>query len=126
VSSFSSSRIVAYDTSGNYISTFGTNGSGNGQLSVPRGLDVNSSGQIWVADTGNDRVSLFDSSGTWVRNVGSPGSANGQFDQPHDVVEDGSGDIYVTDSGNRRIQKFHPALAPTNPASWGHLKNLYR
>ena len=39
-----------------FITTFGSQGSGAGQLQSPRGVAVSASGQIFIADTGNSRV----------------------------------------------------------------------
>ena len=48
------------------LRSFGTAGSGNGQLNSPCGMAVDSAGDIWVADTGNDRIEEFDSSGNYL------------------------------------------------------------
>jgi hypothetical protein len=52
---------------------------GNGQLSGPKDLAVDSSGNIWVADPGNTRVQEFNSSGSYLSQFGSAGTGNGQF-----------------------------------------------
>lgn len=45
------------------------------------GLDVavNSTGQIFVCDTGNTRLAMLDENGTFVRNVGGQGTGPGEF-----------------------------------------------
>jgi DNA-binding beta-propeller fold protein YncE len=50
---------------------FGTTGSGDGQFNSPRGIAVDSSGNIYVADTGNHRVQKFG-----VEAIASKGDAN--------------------------------------------------
>jgi hypothetical protein len=55
---------VVLDAAGKVASTFGTSGSGAGQLRQPRAVAVDpSDGDIAVADFGNDRLSLWDPTG---------------------------------------------------------------
>ena len=47
-----------------YITSFGGAGSGTGQLRGPADVAVNAAtGQVYVADTGNNRIDVFDSNG---------------------------------------------------------------
>ncbi|HSA73181.1 MAG TPA: hypothetical protein VLD84_04425 [Nitrososphaeraceae archaeon] len=98
---------------------WGTQGSGNGQFNHPIGIAVDSSGRVYVVDTGNNRIQQFRlvnpcPNGTtqivtgvcFVRAWGSLGSGNGQFNNPTDVALDSSGRVYVADKGNNRIQMF--------------------
>jgi tripartite motif-containing protein 71 len=51
--------VQEFSTSGafiGFIAAFGTAGSGNGQFSSPRGLAVNATGTLYIADTGNNRI----------------------------------------------------------------------
>ena len=48
-----------FDTSGNRFYQFGPYGTGNGQFSLPSALTFDSSGNLWVADYGNNRVEEF-------------------------------------------------------------------
>jgi tripartite motif-containing protein 71 len=43
-----------------YQTQFGSTGPNDGQFSDPQGVAVDSSGNIWVADTGNNRVQKFE------------------------------------------------------------------
>ena len=72
----------------------------------PNALAVDSSGNIWVADSAHDHVIEFNSTRTFVRQIGSEGTGNGQFKGIGGVVADSSGDIFVSDTGNDRIQEF--------------------
>jgi|GEM_PF-1854001 len=104
-------RIQKFDKNSNaaYVMQFGGYGSGNGQLSSPRGTVIDASGNIYVADAGNNRVEIFNSSGVYVSQFGSAGSGNGQFNTPSGIAIDATGNIYVTDSNNNRVQKFNSA-----------------
>jgi DNA-binding beta-propeller fold protein YncE len=82
-------------------------------LDFPRGIAVDSSGYVYVADSGNNRIQKFDSDSNFITTWGSQGSGDGQFRNPSGIAVDSSGYVYVADSGsvcvpsgNNRIQKF--------------------
>jgi YD repeat-containing protein len=85
----------------------GIAGSGNGQFKTPTGITLDSSGNVWVADTENARVEEFSESGEYLSQFGAKGTGNGQFTAPEGLAVS-DGDIYVSDTGNSRIEKFSP------------------
>jgi len=103
-------RIQVFDSSGNYLRGWGSQGGGSGQFGgsiyglavAPPGTVYN--GNVYVADTQRAQVEQFTSSGSFVRHWGSPGSGNGQFDIPSGIAVDASGNVYVADT--KRVQKF--------------------
>jgi tripartite motif-containing protein 71 len=99
-------RIQKFDANGNFITKWGSEGTGNGQLKSPEGIAVDSSGNVYVADTCNDRIQKFDSYGSFVTNWGCEGTGDGEFDWPLGIAVDSSGYVFVADSFNDRIQKF--------------------
>jgi sugar lactone lactonase YvrE len=54
-------RIVICTPEGSYITHFGIEGDGPGELKRPCGLDITNDGTIVVADSGNKRLQLFGS-----------------------------------------------------------------
>jgi len=98
-------RVQIFDSSGNFVDTFGTTGSGNGQFNSPRGIAVNAT-HIFVADATNDDVQIFDLSGNFADTFGTTGSGNGQFNGPRGVAVDSNDRIIVADLGNDRVQIF--------------------
>ena len=52
-------RIQAFDTNGNFTTTFGTSGNGDGQFSKPEHVNIDSSGNVYVVDRGNQRMQVF-------------------------------------------------------------------
>ena len=74
----------------------------------PRGIAVNSQGEVFVADTGNKRIVVFDSDGKYITEFGTAGLDPGQFDEPVGVAVAEDGTVYVTDTWNQRIQSFIP------------------
>lgn len=100
------SRIMKYDNDGNYLSTFGTAGSGNGQFSGPKGIRLDPLGNIYVVDTGNARIQKFDSDGNFLTKWGSSGMGNGQFNSAYGIEIDSSSNVYVVENNAHRVQKF--------------------
>ncbi|MGN6257431.1 MAG: hypothetical protein ACTHN3_06740, partial [Solirubrobacterales bacterium] len=92
-----------------YRSSFGSSGSGTGQVDGPRGAAIDAAGNIWVADTENSRVEEFGPEGKYLSGFGSLGSGNGQLNHPRGLAFDPSGNIWVADTGNNRLEKFSPA-----------------
>jgi sugar lactone lactonase YvrE len=98
-------RIQIFELDGNHLRTFGTHGDGSGNFAQPKGVGVDSEGNIYVADAMFDRVQIFDPNGRFLLSFGGNGSVVGTFWLPGGVfVEDDL--IYVADSYNRRVQVF--------------------
>ena len=94
------------NTPPSFLLKWGDAGSGDGQFSRPQGLAVDASGNIYVADSGNNRIQKFTNTGVLITAWGTWGFGDGQFSNPQGVAVAPSGDVYVMDSGNGRIQKF--------------------
>ncbi|XP_019633085.1 PREDICTED: tripartite motif-containing protein 2-like [Branchiostoma belcheri] len=62
-------RVVLYNQYGQDFYSFGSRGSGEGELMVPTDICTDSSGQVIVAERRNRRVSVFTSRGEFVRHV---------------------------------------------------------
>ena len=103
---------------GNFGSTDGTNS--NALFSGPYGIMVDGSGNLYVADTGNNTIRKLTPSGTnWVVSTiaglaGNPGSTDGsnsnsRFRYPIGIAMDGGGNLYVTDEGNSTIRMLKPS-----------------
>jgi tripartite motif-containing protein 71 len=99
-------NVVKFNGRGKYLATIGSAGSGDGQFNDPEGIAVDSSGNIYVADSGNERVEVFDKNGVYQSQFGTRGSGNGQFQYPSSIAFGAGGKIYVTDTGNNRVQVF--------------------
>lgn len=88
------------------------NGSpGNSQFDSPRGVAVDPSGVLYVADTGNHtirRVVPGVSVSLVAGSAGVPGSDDGHFNSPLGIAVDGSGNLYVADTFNHAIRKILP------------------
>lgn len=92
-----------------YASTFGTNGTADGQLRLPGDVVSDAQDNVWVADRKNNRIQKFDPSGNFLMKFGAAGSGDGQFVRPTAIAIAPSDDIYVADAGNSRVQRFSSA-----------------
>ena len=81
-------RIQVFDKNGTFLFKWGKLGTGNGDMHVPYGIDVDAAGNIWLADRANHRIQKFDSHGKFIFKFGSKGTGPGQFDNPRHVVVD--------------------------------------
>ena len=77
-------------------------------VNYPRDIDVDSDGNIYVADTDNHRIQKFTPDGKFLMKWGIEGSDDGEFDGPCGIAISLLGNVYVADTGNHRIQKFTP------------------
>ena len=90
----------------NYETSFGSYGTGSGQLREAADLTTDSSGNVWVADSQNHNVEEFNSKGEFVRSIGSQGTGNGQFEESVMSVAVSKGDVWATDSSANRVEEF--------------------
>ena len=89
-------RVSYFDPTGTYLGTWGNTGSGNGSFADPQGIAVDSTGDVYVADTGNNRVQKFTSSGGW---LASWDSTMG-IDNPLEIAVDASDKVWVVDGAS--------------------------
>jgi uncharacterized protein (TIGR03437 family) len=132
----SNNRIREVSTSGQITTIAGTGNSGFGgdggpatsaQLAGPQGVGVDSSGNIYIADTGNNRVRRI--SGGTISTVAGTGVAGSSGDNgpatsatlngPQGVMADTAGNLYVSDTNSYRIRKIDTAGAITAYAGKG-------
>ena len=111
VTDTNNNRIQKFDSNGNFITKSGgpsgreIGGTGDGQFQNPEGIAVDSSDNVYVADSGNSRIQKFDSNGNFITKWGSEGTGDGQFYGLNSIATDSSGNVYSTEFANR-IQKF--------------------
>ncbi|RUA32520.1 MAG: 6-bladed beta-propeller, partial [Chloroflexi bacterium] len=78
--------------------------------SQPQGLAIDSDGNVYVSEYGNDRIQVFGRQGRFLRKWGREGNGDGEFSQPQGLAIDSDGDVYVSDQGNHRILVFKPTV----------------
>jgi tripartite motif-containing protein 71 len=100
VDPFTGFNVIKFDKSGAYVATIGSTGSGNGQFNLSDGIVFDSSGNMYVVDSGNHRVEQFDANGNYVSTFGS----GGDLYPTGGIAIDHSGNLYLTDSTNNRVE----------------------
>jgi len=98
-------------------------GTGNAaRFNTPTGIAIDTAGNIYVADNGNNAIREITQAGavtTLAGLSGNPGSADGigslvRFHFPSGVAVDASGDLFITDSQNYTIRATQPLTTPVN------------
>ncbi len=117
-------RVRKVDTSGN-ISTFAgrlkSDPSGDGgaataaQLNIPYGVAVDSSGNLYLSDAGNNRVRKVDATTGVITTVAGSGAhgfsgdtgpaTSAQLRTPYGLAVDSDNNLYIADGRNNRIRK---------------------
>ena len=97
VSEFTDHVVKKYSLQGDYLSEFGSRGSGDGQFNGPRGLCFNSKGLLYVVDTDTCRVQVFRENNVFLFKFGSKGHNPGQFQIARYIAVDSTDRVYVTD-----------------------------
>jgi len=77
-----------------------------GRYNEPRGIALDSKGNVYVADFRNYRIQRFDRLGKFVTAWGEAGERPGQFKDPCGVAVGMDGRVYVADTFNNRVQVF--------------------
>ncbi len=100
---------------GNGIAGFTGDGGAatSAELNNPRRVAVDSSGNLYIADTNNNRIRKV--SGGTITTVAGNGTfgfsgdtgpaTSAQLNNPQDVVVDSSGNVYIADANNNRIRE---------------------
>jgi uncharacterized protein (TIGR03437 family) len=91
-------------------------------LNQPAGIAFDSTGTMYVADSGNNRIRTITPDGNMhtIAGSGLPGFAGdgstsdfASFMGPLGVAVDASGNVYVADTGNNRLRVLSPQNTPT-------------
>ena len=111
-------RIQHLDSAGNVLQTWGEFGDTQGALGDPmrmygpRDLVLDSAGELYVSDTGNERILVFDGQGNFLRQFGGAGSEAGQFAEPVGLAFDAAATLWVADTWNQRLQQLSRSGEP--------------
>ena len=98
---YQNSRVVKYNRRFEYLTHWGTKGSGDGQFNLVHDVCLDRLGRVYVIDRSNKRVQIFDQNGKFLNkwtDLGSPWSL-------YYVERENA--IYMTDGVNDRIIKVN-------------------
>lgn len=94
------------------------------ELSYPAAVAVDASGNLYIADTGNNRVRMVTTDGN-IATISGTGEAsfNGEngaalamaLFNPGGVALDGQGNLWVADTGNNRVRMLSPTQTVVTP-----------
>jgi DNA-binding beta-propeller fold protein YncE len=66
---YGNSRIAKMNKNGDWIKSWGSFGTAEGQFRVPHNMQVDRQGNVYVADRGNGRIQVFDSDGNFKKMI---------------------------------------------------------
>ena len=91
-------RILKFSKDGKFLTSWGSRGSGPGQLDQPHALAMDSRGRLFVADRGNNRIYIYDQDGklldTWY-----------QFSRVSGLFIDANDVLYAADSESGSVSR---------------------
>jgi tripartite motif-containing protein 71 len=94
-------RIEEFNEKGEYVSKFGSEGTGNGQFKGPRGPAIAPNGSIWVADAGNARIEKCSTTGECAS------YGQGHVFEATDLAVAPNGNVWVADPREGRVEEFN-------------------
>lgn len=88
-------RVQKFNSSGAYVTQWGSAGTGNGQFNsnTPARIAVDSTGAVYVTDRSNARIQKFTSTGTYISQAAITGT---YFNSPYAVAVDSSDNVYAS------------------------------
>ncbi len=98
----SGNYVKKLNSKGEVTATLASYGSSEGQVRFAVGLDLDSEGNLWVADSENGRVDKFNTKGEFVKSIGGLSSPWGVSVAP-------GGNLWVAEHGAHRISVLSPA-----------------
>ena len=99
-------QVEEFTNDGRFVNAWGSLGRSDGQFSLPLGVGVDASGNVYVTDYMNANMQKFTNSGTFIARFAGPGDRPGQFWFESSVAVDSTGNVFVADAWNHRIQEF--------------------
>lgn len=64
---YGNSRVVKFSPAGKYLFEWGKKGDKPGEFNTPHGIDLDSYGNVYVADRENNRIQKFDANGNFLK-----------------------------------------------------------
>ena len=91
-------RVLKFSKDGKFITSWGSRGTGVGQLDQPHALAMDSRGRLFVADRGNNRIFIYDQDGKLLDTWHQFSRVSGLFIDANDV-------LYAADSESGSVSR---------------------
>lgn len=106
VLNWSAPYVQIFDTNGNFVRGFGTNGTWPSQFVMPKGIAIDGDDNVYVADAAFGNVQIFDSQDRLALFFGRGGDAPGEFNIPGMLAIDAKNRLFVPEYGSHRVQVY--------------------
>ena len=110
-------RVVKYSKAGQFLTFWGSKGSGPGQLEVPHSIAMDSRGRLYVANRTNKRIEVFDQDGKYLSQITNAGTPYGLFMTKDDL-------LYVVDGTQGNPDEFLTIVDTRNGTIVGQIHGL--
>lgn len=87
-----------------FLKEFGSENKASNEFSGPTDIAVNSKGEIYICDTGNNRVVVYNSNYDYIKTL-SGGTVS--MKAPYGIGIDTADNVYVADTENNRVIKYN-------------------
>jgi len=99
-------RVVEFDRQGAFVRQFGERGDRFGNFDKPKGVALDSFGNLYVVDAFFSAVQIFNRNADLLLFFGGPGATGGFLSNPAGIAIDGHDRIYVTNGLNFRVDVY--------------------
>jgi DNA-binding beta-propeller fold protein YncE len=101
------------------VAEIGKAGDGEGELTWPVAIALDSEENLYITDEWLNRLSIFDKEGNFLRSWGTSGDGDGEFKGAAGIAMDQQENVFIVDSLNHRVQKL--TKDGTFLSKWGKL-----
>ena len=105
---YGNARVVKFNAAGQYQFEWGRKGTGPGEFDLPHAVDVDSRGNVYVADRTNGRIQIFDGSGRFLAQWRSA-----ELGRPFSIAVSGNRAV-VVDGGDQSVCSVDPSRATSS------------
>lgn len=124
------SQVQKFNSSGTYLSTIGSYGSGMGQSDYPNECYIGTDGKLYVVDAFNSRVNIYYLDGTvnssdWKIGTGTEGTGDGDLMLPMYITQDTNNRFIVTEWTSTKYSSTAPGRVSIFNADRTYYGDLY-
>ncbi len=131
---YGNSRVVKFSAEGKYLFEWGKKGNKESEFNIPHGLDLDASGNVYVADRENNRIQVFNSNGKFLKQYSEKNFGNicsvsfSENNKKLFAIDDRSflkikhrgSDVLLIDSAASVLARFGRSGFYDGPVCWYH------